>query len=201
MTVFVGVEVWFRMHEWNQPANQRWTVALPTNDDTYEEIPFSETVKQQLRFSEAKNGRWRSEDGACWQAVFLRWSPGRIAAHLAQGHTPETCLPASGRKLLSMSPIKTIEVHGLRLPFREYILEEAGQTIHVFYCLWQDRADKQMFESVDLLAVRSRLSGIWTGRRNLGQRSLELVVRELKDDVAVQDAVRRQLQKIVVIEQ
>jgi hypothetical protein len=58
-----------------------------------------------------------------------------------------------------------------------------------------------MFESVDLLAVRSRLSGIWTGRRNLGQRSLELVVRELKDDVAVQDAVRRQLQKIVVIEQ
>ena len=62
-------------------------------------MPFSEKTKQLLRYDEGINGAWEEADGSQWQAIFLRWNPGRIAVHLAKSHTPEVCLTAAGHEL------------------------------------------------------------------------------------------------------
>jgi exosortase len=195
-----AVEAWYRVHELNLPVNPAWTVVRPSAHPTFKELPMAEDARQALRFDQAINAAWQESDASRWQMIFLRWRPGRVAAHLAQGHAPEGCLTATGRKLLSASELRVFPVQGLPLPFRVYRFQENSQVMHVFYCLWQDRAARQFFQRQDILGWRSRLANVWLGRRNLGQRSLELAVWGIPDAAQAEQAFRQQLEKLVQLE-
>src|SRR6185295_16125025 len=98
----------------------------------------------------------------------LHWRPGKTAAHLAQGHTPEVCLTAVGRELVSASELDWIESHGLRLPFRSYAIANCEPPVFVFYCLWDDRKGSRPFKTV-ALTYTDRLQLALAGQRNPGQ--------------------------------
>jgi len=198
--VFGGVEWWFRAHERNLKKQPVWTAAVPSDMQNVTRIPFSDSVKSILRFSAGEHVAWQDAAGLRWQMTYLRWSASRIAAHAAQGHNPQGCLTSTGRKLLSSSPIKFFEIHGLSLPFQHYEFEDGRQKLHVLYCLWQDHAETQVFSQQELRSLRSRLQGIWTGRRNLGQRSIELALWGVDDAVEAEAAMRAQLDKLITIE-
>jgi hypothetical protein len=71
--------------------------------------------------------------------------------------------------------------------------------VHVLYCIREDCC----FEQSDLAqdsAWRQRLAPILAGRRNCGQRSLELAVWGLGDEIQAKEALMRQLQGIVRLE-
>src|ERR1035438_8988110 len=91
------------------------------------------------------------------QAIFFRWNPGRIAVHLAKSHTPEVCLTAAGRELVSQSGLRAIPVHGLQLPFLSYAVRGEHGPLHVFYCLWEDRAYTQSFGTT-MMTYANRLA-------------------------------------------
>jgi exosortase/archaeosortase family protein len=198
--VEVGVETWYRAHETRTTPRGNWTVTLPKDRQAYREIRLPEATRNTLRYTEAICGAWMESDRSIWQAVFLRWAPGRVAAHLARGHTPDLCLPASGYKLLSASSIQKIPVHGLLLPFRTYVVQERARVGHVFYCLWQDNLDTQQLESDEILSWGSRLANVRAGKRNLGQRSLELVVWGLSDERQAEAAFHQQLNQLVRVD-
>src|SRR5439155_18559486 len=105
----------------------------------YGELALSATDRRLLRYDEATDARWEAE-GAAWQVIFLRWNPGKTASHLAKGHTPEVCLTASGHNLSSTSELMWFLASGLRMPFRKYAVLDEARPLHVFYCLWDDRA-------------------------------------------------------------
>ena len=198
--VEAGVETWYRAHETRAAPRDNWTVALPKDRQAYREVRLPEAARNSLRYTEAICGAWMESDRTVWQAVFLRWAPGRVAAHLARGHTPDLCLPASGYKLLSTSSMKKIPVHGFLLPFRTYVVQERARVGHVFYCLWQDNMDVQQIESDEILSWGSRLGNVLAGKRNLGQRSLELVVWGLQDAQQADEVFERQLEQILRVE-
>ena len=128
--------------------------------------------------------------------IFLRWKPGRIAVHLARSHTPDVCLTASGHKLEGISDLSWVGVRDLRLPFRSYTFQEGNRPVYVFYCLWEDRTLEQAFRGEEL-TYGNRFSPVWAGRRNLGQRVLELAVWGLDDLAKAEAALRQQLTGIV----
>jgi hypothetical protein len=195
----VGVEAWYRFHEARvQPAPQ-WSVAWPTNSAAYKELPFPDTVRQMLRFDEGRNAAWQEPDGTRWQTVFLRWRPGRIAVHLAKGHTPEVCLASAGLKLEPGAELKTLDAGGLALPFRHYVVKDFHRGLHVFHCLWEDRAAEQEFETTRL-TYANRLAPVLAGRRNTGQRSLEIAVWGIADLEEAEAALKAQLPRLVVVE-
>ncbi|MCW5550911.1 MAG: exosortase/archaeosortase family protein [Verrucomicrobiae bacterium] len=198
--VEVGVEAWYRSYERSIAQAPQWTIAWPDHESDFTDLPFAEKTRQFLRYDEGRNAVWNEPEGRRWQVIFLRWNPGRIATHLAKGHTPETCLTAAGHELLSISDLEIFEVRGLALPFRHYQLESAGRRLHVYYCLWEDRGDAQGFE-VTSLTYGSRLEPVWSGRRNLGQRSLELAVWGIDDAAEASAALRAQLEKLIVVEE
>jgi exosortase len=171
----VGVEVgtlwWYRAHESELAPNLTWRVELPRDKAGFREVPFTEKTRRLLRYSEGLNASWE-QDGH-WQAIFLRWEPGRTAARLAMGHTPETCLTAAGCELLGASEPRWLAVKGLRLPVRFYTFNSERGPLHVLYCLWQDRSTWHGFASASL-TWHSRLAAVTAGLRNQGQRSLEL---------------------------
>ena len=151
-----------------------------------------------LRYDEAVSAAW-SDEGKLWQMVFLRWNPGRIAVHLAKSHTPASCLTAAGKNLVSVSNLKYFQVGPLELPFRVYVVEESGRKGYVFYCLWEDRAAQQGFAATSL-TYRNRLEPVLAGRRNLGQRSLEVAVWGFEDAPLAEAALVRQLEKVIRVQ-
>ncbi len=121
--VEAGTELWYRSHEWGVPKTTAWSVEFPRDNPTFQDLPFSDKTKQFLRFDEGWNGTWQEGSEQKWQAIFFRWNPGRIAVHLAKSHTPEVCLTAAGRDLVSQSGLRPVRVHGLQLPFRSYVCQ------------------------------------------------------------------------------
>ncbi len=197
LAVEVSVEWWYCSHEARLPAAQQWTVVWPADQTVFKELPIPDAARQILRYDEGRSAIWQ-EDGLGWQAIFLRWNPGRTAVHLAQNHTPEVCLTAAGHKLDVISELRWFDVNGLRLPFSIYEVTDATQPVFVFYCLWDDRASAQGFETVALTRGR-RLAPVLAGLRNPGQRSFEIAVRDAEDAAAAETALRLELEKIVVV--
>ena len=195
----IGVQAWYRSHEARVPLAAQWTIAWPVNNSAFKEIPVAERTRQILRYDEGRAATWQ-EDNLTWQAVFLRWQPGRTAIHLAQNHTPEVCMTAAGYTLNSISPQEWFDVNGLRLPFLAYQVTDAPQPFFVFYCLWDDRASAQGFETMSL-TYGSRLAPVLAGLRNPGQRSLEIAVSGPDTAAEAGAAVRAELEKLITSKQ
>jgi hypothetical protein len=194
--VETSVAAWYGWHAARLPAAVTWSVAWPTNNPTCQLLPLPEVTREILRCDEGRRAAW-SENGLDWQAIFLRWNPGSAALHLAQNHTPEVCLTAAGHKLNSIAELQWLDVRGLSLPFRVYEVMDTPQPLFVFYCLWDDRAQARDFNTKSL-GYGSRLAPVLAGRRNPGQRSLEIVVGGVADAAAAQTAVRAELEKILI---
>jgi exosortase/archaeosortase family protein len=191
----VGTELWYRSHEAHLPKSVVWRVEFPRDNPTFSAQPFSDITKQFLRYDEGLNGMW-SEGDTRLQVIFLRWNPGRIAPSLAKNHTPEVCLTAAGHKLLAQSDLRLVAVHGLQMPFRSYTVQGESGPIQVFYCLWEDRADAQSFSTTSL-TYASRLEPVLAGRRNSGQRSLEIAMWGMADANEAEAALTHELEKLI----
>ena len=83
------------------------------------------------------------------------------------------------------------EVGVLQIPFRKYTYDVNGSPVHVFFCLWEDGSEKQigMLGSKGADRVRTALSG----RRRLGQQTLELVLSGYASLAEAGKAVRTHL--------
>jgi hypothetical protein len=132
-----------------------------------------------------------------WQVVFLRWKPGRTAIHLAQNHTPEVCMTGAGHTLKSLSPQEWLDVNDVRMPFLAYQVTDAPQPFFVFYCLWDDRASTQGFQTMGL-TYGNRLASVLAGLRNPGQRSLEIAVTGPASAAEAEADLKTELKKLVV---
>jgi exosortase len=190
-----SVEAWYRSHETRVPAAAQWTVAWPVNNPGFKDLPLAALTRQFLRYDEGRSASWQ-EDNLTWQAVFLRWKPGRTAIHLAQNHTPEVCMTAAGYTLNAISPQEWIDVKGLRMPFLAYQVMNAPRPFFVFYCLWDDRASAQGFKTMSL-TYGNRLAPVLAGLRNPGQRSLEIAVFGPDNAAEAGAALRAELERLV----
>ena len=211
----VAVEGWYRWHERQLPAPVAWTVSLPESAPGFRRLPFSERTSRILRFDDALNAAWTGPTGSRWQAIFLRWKPGRTAVHLARNHTPEFCLSATGRGVVSQSDIQRYDVPlerrlaagatqstnqlVIRMPFRVYQVADPTGPLHVFHCLWDDRASDQGVETM-ALTYANRMGPVLAGRRQSGQRSLEVAVWGYTQPAEAERDFRETLPKWLVAE-
>jgi exosortase len=166
----VSTEAWYRAHETAQAQPASWKVVWPEQAQT---IELSPRERQLLRADDAQARTWR--DGfSQWTAYFLRWQPGRNAAQLARLHRPEVCLPAAGAVLQQDHGWLEVDLGmGLAIPFRYQVFQGAGRPLYVFHCLWEDRPSGG---ANDDFSAASRWRSVVEGRRQHGQRVLELVV-------------------------
>lgn len=196
--VELGTETWYRLREHRLPAPSRWQIDLPREQAGFRQLLFPSMTRQILRFDEGINVTWFDGSDLRWQAIFLRWDPGRTAVHLARNHTPEDCLVAAGAELVNEPGLQIIPVHGLEMPFRTYLARGRGRPAYVFYCLWEDRAACRTF-TAEWLGWRSRMAGVLAGQRNSGLRSLELVLWGADNEQTAQTALRNVLNQLVSV--
>ena len=195
VAVEISVEAWYRWHEQRLPLATPWTMRWPTNNPTFKAAFLPERARQILRYDEGRSVAWET-DGIGWQAVFLRWNPGRTALHLAQNHTPEVCMTAAGHRLKTLSETTWFTAGDLRLPFIVYAVTDTPRPVYVFYCLWEDRASSQGRGTM-MFTYRNRLAPMLQGLRNPGQRSLEIALTGELDATQAEATLQNELGKII----
>jgi hypothetical protein len=103
----------------------------------------------------------------------------------------------SGHQLKRELASVTLDVNGLKLPFRVYEFSAGGQAMFVFYSVREDGTPAgvpgNMRES-----HRARFAAAWNGNRGLGQRVLEIALWGARDAEEAVELVRGELQKLVV---
>jgi hypothetical protein len=196
--VELSTEAWYRMHEKQVADAPRWDVEWPAQKNRFQEIPVAEAARAMLRYNEGRSAAWFEQDGKRWQMFYFKWLPSRAVAQLAKGHAPDICLPATGRILKEPPVSRQLSVNGLDLRFRIYSFQENGRPLHVFYCLWEDRKSTRADESlIEDGSRQSRAAAVLAGRRNLGQRVIEIAAWGYQDEAEALAQLERQLRQLI----
>jgi exosortase len=200
LLVEVGVQQWYRRLELKIPPGPVWTVEFPAESDGFREIHFDSATEDLLRFDHGEQAGWRENDGLQWQAFFFEWNPGRVAGYLAKRHTPEICLPATGRRLVAGPKLTLATIHGIVLPIRRYVFETADGPLNVFHCRWESGVSPDSYvehESTRFNLIR----GVWAGRGNRGQKIIEYIVSGLADPEEAYQHLLVELEKAIKVQQ
>jgi exosortase len=198
LVVEASVQSWYRFHQ-PSTVDTRWTVNWPTSESDYKSVPVSTEAENLLRYNEGGAGTWQGNDGRPWMMYFFRWFPGRTAALFVKIHRPDVCLPASGMTLSHDAGLRLITVNGASLPIRSYRFYDRGTPLHVFYCYSDGRSSYENAAAAERedWTARGRLWTAWQGRRDVGAQMLEIVVWGYEDDHDAEEALQRELAKII----
>ena len=173
----VATEAWYRYHEASLIPNTRWSLAWPVQDSQFHKTSIPENSLAILRCSDSQAAAWEDDAGNEWSAFLLRWNPGKNSVQLAKGHRPDICFPAAGAQLVDDFGRVSLDPNGVAMTFRHQSFESGSKLLHVFYCLWSDRVSAHEEAAVDDGSQAGRIRAVMEGKRNLGQRVLEIVVQ------------------------
>jgi exosortase/archaeosortase family protein len=198
--VFAGTEYWYRSHERQLVERPRWEVSWPPENDTVRALPIPETVRVVLHYDDAKSAVWEDPRGVRWWSFFAHWKPQRAALQLVRSHSPEICLPAIGRTFRATRPDLNLTAGAVPLEFRSYEFEQNGRPLFVFVCIQEDKRVVSGSADSEEWNLRGRLRAAFHGKRNLGQRLLEIAILGLDDFAHAADAVSKTVGEIVKVE-
>ena len=194
-----ATEAWYRSHTPKDSGVFHWTVALPEGKAGFEKIQLAPRTIELLKYDQAVTGKWRVDDGSEWSVNFFRWQPRSIESVItSRVHRPERCLPASGFRQISDSEPIEVEAGGLKLPFRKYTYEMEGRKLYVFFCQWEDGAEKQL--GMQSSGQEDRLQSVLKGRRLVGQQTLEIIVSGGSSLDEAERLLRKQLPGLIRLE-
>jgi hypothetical protein len=114
-----------------------------------------------------------------------------------RSHSPEICLPAIGRNFRMGRPDVNVRAGPVSLDFRSYEFEQNGRPLFVFVCIQEDKRVALGPADTGELNLEGRLRAAFDGKRNLGQRLLEVAVLGLDDFAQASDAFSKTAQEIL----
>ena len=198
LVIEIGIQSWYGSHL-TLTAASRWAIQWPADESGYQKVPIPAAAEALLRYDEGGGANWGQGDDHHWIMFFFRWLPGRTAALFVKIHRPDICLPASGLTMQRDSGIRLLEVNGVHLPIRSYRFDARGTPLHVFYCYWDARSsyESEAAANEEDWTTRGRVRAALRGRREIGAQMLELVVSGYEKDDEADEALQRQLRKIV----
>ncbi|MGB8167528.1 MAG: exosortase/archaeosortase family protein, partial [Chthoniobacteraceae bacterium] len=187
-----STEAWYRRHETPGARPFVWQVLWPDKLPSFTERPITSRVAAQLAYSEGRAGSWQEDDGSRWLMFAFRWNPGRTSTMAARVHRPEVCLPGGGQKMVAELAPVLIPIGDMQVPFRIYHFDDRGQSLFVFFCLWEngnrDLAASGLRQEYGRVSFLERVR---SGQRNLGQQSAEIIVSGLDSADAAREAFQR----------
>lgn len=198
LVVEAGTEAWYLRAEARTPKVSPWSLRWPTHERGFQDIEFNEVTQNILKYTDARAGKWDGEDGSRWQMFLLRWAPGRTSVQLARSHGPEVCLASTGAVMTAENGLRQMQINGINLPVRVYTFRIRDKSFYVFYCLWEQRVEKDAAQSeFEELTISRRIAAVRNGVRNAGQQALEIAVYDIGGIEQAEAAVKRFLEKSI----
>jgi hypothetical protein len=198
IAVEIATESWYRHGERGFSEAASWSPAFPERDNNFRVGRISEEARSILRYSEGISAQFAEPGNAQWELFYLRWAPGRSSVQLAVMHRPEICLPATGFKYLNPGQPAQVAVGSATIPFDCSVFEHSGRPFYVYRTLAEDRssADPALQRTFDQ-SVRGRLQSAWFGKRNLGQKLLQIGIFGLNTEQAAREDLAKRLPRLI----
>ena len=199
VTIHLGTDVWYKFREGKRSASVEWELRWPEAGKLFQFVEVPNEAKAILRYTTGKSAKFDWQDGSMWQVFFFRWAPGRSSVQLATMHRPEVCLPAIGYKLIGTIDPVTIPVSSINIPFSGSLFECEGNRVFVYRCLWEDFPIDGLTRNQNFdMSIKGRLLAAWYGRRNLGQRLLQIAMMGLSNEDEARAQLQRKLADMIV---
>jgi len=99
-------------------------------------------------------------------------------------HRPEVCLSSIGMTLLRPLPPRVHVSEGVSIPFRVWLFRQGGVPVHVFQALIEEGREGTGETSQLDDSLHGRLRAVLEGRRNRGQRMIEVACWNLPDELS-----------------
>jgi exosortase len=195
--IFAGTEIWYRSHERQLIERPSWQVSWPAGNDTVAALPIPESTRVILRYDDAKTAAWEQPRGVRWWTFFAHWKPQRAALQLVRSHSPEICLPAIGRNFRMARPDVNVRAGPVSLDFRSYEFEQNSRPLFVFVCIQEDKRVASGPADTGEWNLEGRLRAAFDGKRNLGQRLLEVAVLGFEDFAQASEALSKTAEEIL----
>lgn len=189
----IVTESWFRLHENRELPVLEWELQSRRGNEGVTPVKIATRTKQMLYYPEGFSELWKFNGDAQGQVFYFRWPPGRTSAQALTMHNPEVCLSNIGMHLLKpLSPI-SYESSAVKIPFKSYLFEQQGHPVYVFHALMEDAGtDGNASEALDD-SPRGRVRSLFAGRRNLGERMIEIAFWNLSDEASARNALSEYL--------
>jgi len=192
-----GSEGWYWWKNKNAVRAPAWTVASadPAAGLTDEEL--GERAFEVLRYDRGFQRTWRDGSGRQWHMIFTEWDPKRMSLHYAQPHLPEQCQRMIGREIVSKSELRKAEAGGITIAYNLYKIRAGADEFYLMYVVNDDRISGQEI-TVERATPANRWKAVMAGRRNMGQRSMQLALVGEPDAAVAEKAMLEKLPQLVV---
>ena len=194
-----ATEAWFRAQESATTRLAGWRFRQPSDSAGFELVEQSKAVRGDLRYDFHSGGRWRDAEGRQWVAHYFRWEPGRNAVGTVLVHDPRACLGGTGKQLVQVLPPLCHQVGDVVMPFDAYWFRDQGGDVFVFNCVVEDvRLKPGQQPNPNLpFTISDRMEAVRAGRRNQGQRRLEVGIWGAADAATARTAIEQLLNQQV----
>lgn len=197
------VEAWYRYRESAMLESPGWTISPAAEGEGVPDEPLADEIHAILGYDTGIQRTWTGDGGHRFHLIYLRWEPSRKAAAATTPHLPELCQAGLGREVAAKSDEFITEVHGIPIRYHIYEIQAGARQIHLLYVPNDDRAGKQLLPRYDIIGTTvedqrwKRLRFALDGRRNTGQRSLQLALIGEEDASAAQAILTSMLPSII----
>ncbi|MBW0001633.1 MAG: exosortase/archaeosortase family protein [Verrucomicrobia bacterium] len=187
---------------WFQPrqvsAGARWTAVWPEpfNGAGLKVLRVSDAVRNQLQCDTGKAVRWSDRPGTEWIGYFFEWRPGLHAYFARSQHSPEICLPATGRRLHKDLGFFDIKAPGHLIQVHHLLFEDDSGPLNVFFIV-DGSAVRDNVEQRQAGSVTGRLRSVWERHKEADRRSLELIAAGYLTPQSAREEAQRWLTQII----
>jgi exosortase len=191
----IGSEIWFRLHENRSLPVLEWGLQTQRGAEGVTPVKIPTKTLQMLYYPQGFSELWKVSPDAQGQVFYFRWPPGRTSAQALMMHNPEVCLSNIGMHLVRPLSRATFESSAVSIPFKSYLFEQQGRPVYVFHSLLEDAGTSGSASEVIDDSPKGRFLSLCTGRRNLGERMIEVAFWNLPDEASARHALGNYLKR------
>jgi exosortase/archaeosortase family protein len=196
LSSLLGTEFWFRAHETEPVALGDWGLRPRSGEPGVSPVAVSPKTSRMLFYPEGFSERWMKVNGEQGQVFYFRWPAGRTSVQAVSMHNPEVCLSSIGMHLVHPLAPMNFERAGVTIPFKSWLFEQKGRSVYVFNTLLEDGKHEGSTEVLDD-SPKGRLHSLAIGRRNQGQRMIEVAFWNMPDEAAARAALSLYLGEVL----
>jgi exosortase/archaeosortase family protein len=189
----IATEAWFRLHDLPSGSFWGWTIDQRVRKPGVAQVCVPPATLRMLFHPDGFSEKWVGSAGELGQVFVFQWPAGRTALQSVQMHSPEVCLSSMGmhlEKRLSDFDIGNT-ASGLRL--HAWLFSQQGHPVYVFHSIFEQDDGPAGSTTATDQAPLSRFENLRLGKRNRGQRMVEVAFWNLQDENEAKAALSRYL--------
>jgi exosortase len=189
----ISTETWFRLHDLPSGSNWGWTIDQRGRVPGVVQVPVAPATLRMLFHPDGFSEKWIGSAGEQGQVFVFQWPAGRTALQSVQMHSPEVCLSSMGmhleKKLCDFDMGNM--TRGLRL--HAWLFSQQGRPVYVYHSIFEQDDGAAGSNTPTDQAPLSRFENLKLGKRNRGQRMVEVAFWNLHDETEARAALSRYL--------